>query len=310
MGRPNPHPSSTSGQSYPVESAASSMVILSTRSQMVSGGDHDQLDEARADARSEHGHASPLARIENALAVGRIATAVDEHGGAHDVDAGLEDLDELVRVRPHRVVDNAVRIEGKQAFDVVRCRDADGVDAAELADISVRPCLATRRNSRSARGQDVPRPLEPTACRRFRWSIAQSLSSSRSRPARRTQSDCRTPFHVRKVSVAERFISRCAIDHAGVVGTGDTLGNDRDAGMAVVQACWTRVGSARTCQRPRPTLSPGCAVRGGRLRRLTRHVAKTALRRRLQSPTVEHKAPRKKRGHQSRRKSPSSTHAG
>ena len=52
-----------------------------------------------------------------------------------DVDARLEDADELVDRRPHRVVDDAVGLQREQRVDVVGGGDADRVDADELADV-------------------------------------------------------------------------------------------------------------------------------------------------------------------------------
>ena len=117
-------------------SDASSIVTLSTRSQMLARGDADELDEAGADAGAEHRRATPLAGVDDAVAIGAEAAAVDERRGADDVDAGLEDADELVDVGPHRVVDDAVGLQGEQRVDVVGRGDADRVDAAQLADVA------------------------------------------------------------------------------------------------------------------------------------------------------------------------------
>ena len=61
--------------------------------------------------------------------------AGDERRGGDDVDARLEDADQLVDVEPHRVVDDAVGLQREQRVDVVRRRDPDRLDAAELADV-------------------------------------------------------------------------------------------------------------------------------------------------------------------------------
>ena len=68
---------------------------------------------------------------------------------ADDVDAGREDAHQLVDVEPHRVVDDAVGPQREQRVDVVGGRDADGLDADELADVLAdlvgRPGVATHQ---------------------------------------------------------------------------------------------------------------------------------------------------------------------
>src|SRR5947199_69154 len=68
-------------------------------------GDADQLHETRADAGAEHGRAAARACIGDAIVVRGMAEPVDERRRAHDVDASLEDPDQLIGVGPHRVVD-------------------------------------------------------------------------------------------------------------------------------------------------------------------------------------------------------------
>ena len=86
-----------------------------------------------------------------------------------DVDAGLEDADELVGVGPHRVVDDAVGLQRQQGVDVVGGGDADGVDAAQLADVAAdlvgRPGVAADQLEVGV-GDDGPdRPLADVARR-------------------------------------------------------------------------------------------------------------------------------------------------
>ena len=88
-----------------------------------------------------------LARLDEAVAVGAEAAPVDERRGGDDVDPGLEDADQLVDRRPHRVVHDAVGLQPEQQVDVVRGGDAEGVDADQLPDVDahlgVGPGVAT-----------------------------------------------------------------------------------------------------------------------------------------------------------------------
>ena len=60
---------------------------------------------------------------------------VDELGRGDDVDAGAENADQYVDVGEHRVVDDAVRLQGQQRVGVVGGCHAQRFDAAELADV-------------------------------------------------------------------------------------------------------------------------------------------------------------------------------
>lgn len=68
----------------------------------------------------------------------RIRPAVDEGSRRHDVGAGLEDADHLVHVEPHRVVDDAIGLEGQQRVDVIRGREPDRRESAQFADVLAR----------------------------------------------------------------------------------------------------------------------------------------------------------------------------
>ena len=110
--------------------------------------DGDELDVARADAAAEHRAAALRAGVEDPLApVVGVRLAVDEGRRGDDVDAGLEDADHLVHVEPHRVVDDAVGLEGEQRVDVVRGREPDRRQSAQLTDVLaglvLRPGVAT-----------------------------------------------------------------------------------------------------------------------------------------------------------------------
>ena len=97
---------------------------------------------------------------------GAEAAAVDERGGADDVDAGLEDADQLVDVLPHRVVDDAVGLAGRAARRRRRWRRRRPGRCRTARRRRGRPCRATRRSTRPARGRGGRRRLAPTAARR------------------------------------------------------------------------------------------------------------------------------------------------
>ena len=114
----------------------------------VGQGDGDEFDVARADATPEHRAAALRAGVEEPLApVVGVRPTVDEGRRGDDVGAGLENADHLVHVEPHRVVDDAVGIEGEQRVDVVRGREPNGGKSAQLADVFaglvLRPGVAT-----------------------------------------------------------------------------------------------------------------------------------------------------------------------
>ena len=116
-------------------SAASAIVTLSTRSQMLADDDGQQLGEARADPGAEHRRAAALARLDDPVAAGAQVVSGDERRGGHDVDARRQDAHQLVDVEPHRVVDDAVGLQRQQRVDVVGGGDAERVDSAQLADV-------------------------------------------------------------------------------------------------------------------------------------------------------------------------------
>ena len=118
------------------------------RSEALAKRHGDELDVARAHAAAEHRAAALRAGIEDPLpSVVGIRLAVDEGRRGHDVGAGLEDADHLVHVEPHRVVDDAIGLEGQQRVDVIRRREPDGREAAQLTDVLaglvLRPGIAT-----------------------------------------------------------------------------------------------------------------------------------------------------------------------
>ena len=117
----------------------------------------EQLGEAGVDAGAEHRRAAALARVDDAIAIGAEAAAVDERGRADDVDARFEDAHELVDVRPHRVVDDAVGLQREQRVDVVGGGDARRHRCRTAHRRRVRPCRATTRSSRRARARDARR---------------------------------------------------------------------------------------------------------------------------------------------------------
>ena len=100
------------------------------------GNDGQQLGEAGADARAEHGRAAELAGLDDAVAIGAQVVPGDERGGRHHVHARRQDAHQLVDVHPHRGVDDAVRFQRQQRVDVARGCQAQLVDAAQLAHIA------------------------------------------------------------------------------------------------------------------------------------------------------------------------------
>ena len=80
--------------------------------------DGEQLHEAGADARPEHRRSPAFACGHDSVPVATERVAGDEGGRAHDVDARLEDADELVDVAPHGVVHDAVGLQGEQGAAV------------------------------------------------------------------------------------------------------------------------------------------------------------------------------------------------
>jgi hypothetical protein len=60
----------------------------------------------------------------------------DERRRGHHVDAGRQDADQLVDVDPHRVVDNAIRLQREQGVDVVGGGHAQRCDADQLAGVA------------------------------------------------------------------------------------------------------------------------------------------------------------------------------
>ena len=104
----------------------------------IAGGRRDdgqQVCEPGADAGTEHRRTALLARLLDAVAVGTQVLPGDERGGRHDVHTRRQDAHQLVDVLPHRVVDDAVGFERQQRIHVVRRRDAERLDADQLADV-------------------------------------------------------------------------------------------------------------------------------------------------------------------------------
>ncbi len=119
-----------------MESADSSTVTESTRSQMPADTMIEHVGEPRVDAAPEDRRAPVLARVDDAGAPVAERVAGDERRGAHDVDARLEDPHHLVDVGPLRVVDDAVGPQREQRVDVVGGEDPERFDPAQLADVA------------------------------------------------------------------------------------------------------------------------------------------------------------------------------
>jgi hypothetical protein len=83
-----------------------------------------------------HTIAALLAGVEDPVAAVAQVSPGDERRRGHHVDAGRQDADQLVDVDPHRVVDNAIRLECKQGFDVVGGGDAQWRNADQLAGVA------------------------------------------------------------------------------------------------------------------------------------------------------------------------------
>ena len=201
--------------------------------------------------------------VDDAVAVGAEAPPVDERRGADDVDAGLEDADELVDVRPHRVVDDAVGPQREQRVDVVGGGDADRVDAAQLADVAAdlvrRPGVAADQLEVGV-GDDGPhRPLADVARRPLHHSQrhrrtprVERISAERMHSTRRRSARLRVPTGW----------SRPARRGARVVGAAGPA-CDRGAGSGA-QGALLRPGllPARVRAAVAPGLADGVPARG------------------------------------------------
>ena len=126
------------GRGGVVERGVGGLVDRDLVDPVADGRRHDgqQLGEARADAGSEHRRAAAPARLEDPVAIGAQVVARDERRRRHDVHARRQDAHQLVDVEPHRVVDDAVRLQREQRVDVVGGGDAQRVDAAQLSDVA------------------------------------------------------------------------------------------------------------------------------------------------------------------------------
>lgn len=60
----------------------------------------------------------------------------DELRCCYDIDARLENADKMVDVGEHLVIDNAIRLQGKQGIDVIGCQHTEWFDATEFSDIA------------------------------------------------------------------------------------------------------------------------------------------------------------------------------
>ena len=150
-------------------SAASLTVTLSTRSQMLVDTiasssakpgltpEPNMVEPPRSHASTIRSRSGPrLCPVMNA-AVDTTLTPADE------------DAHQLVGVRPHRVVDDAVRRQGEQRVDVVGGDDPQRVDAAQLADVAADlvggPRVATDQLERRVGDDRLHRALPDVARR-------------------------------------------------------------------------------------------------------------------------------------------------
>ena len=136
--------------------------------------DGEHVGEAGVDAAPEDRHAAALARGDQPVATLAERVTGDECGGAHHVDAGLEDADHLVDVGPLRVVDDAVGSRARTTRRRRRWRCTPSGSMPQSSPTS-RPTLsAPTRSNRRARGRGWRRWRSPTADRRCRSSTARS----------------------------------------------------------------------------------------------------------------------------------------
>ena len=80
--------------------------------------------------------AALLAGLQQSVATFAQVVSGDEGRRGHHVDARGQDVDQLVDVEPHRVVDHAVGFQGEQRVHVVGGRNAQRRDPDEFAGVA------------------------------------------------------------------------------------------------------------------------------------------------------------------------------